>query len=172
MFGLTHGRTWLDLKIFLPDLMCIITVSPSTLVNLYVPSYFFGFCLNTNTGDPASRFRRDIDVSIPFCPDGFFGPKLIPYLYYSLSTSFLSASMVCACCSFVVAGFVCAGLFIAPNTRSIGQSPSGTMVEFTANTASLRHSLSSCVLSRSFHILICTDLNGSLYRFIVSIIPG
>lgn len=97
-------------------------------MNLYGPSHSFYFVLHTNTGSPAGKSLKYVDLFRLFGPDGYQRPNAILFSACYFSASIITASIACARSNCDGTGTDLAGLDIDPNTKSIGNRPSGSVL--------------------------------------------
>lgn len=149
---LIHGRTAVDLWFFRPRLVCMITVSPVRDKTICGPYYFWDFARYTSTSASAGNLRNSFDYSTTFEPFVCLSPNSSRLCACYFDIGFIAykiCSALCCCCG---RGLDLIGLGIAPKTRSVGNRPSGTSVQFTKYYAMDKDS--AAVVSRSRSVLI------------------
>lgn len=135
-------------------------VSCSIDMNIWGPSHLSLTVLYTNTLLPSGSFSSNPDFSPALGDPVIRFPKSIFLRACSICTYFMAFSIAWLRCYWVGDGVDLAGRGKAPNTKRVGQSPSGVIIFFTAKTAMRRHS--SLLVSR----------RSSLLRFMYAIRRG
>lgn len=91
-----HGFKQTDRRIFCPDFVCTITVSPFTDTKMCGPSHPFIFVLYTKTGAPDGNVLNSDDDPTPFGPLLWFKPNAIPLVAFYFAAAFIAFYMAYA----------------------------------------------------------------------------
>lgn len=160
MLGFTDGLTWVERNIFRTQGVCTTAVSPTICINLNVRTHDLLTERLTSKGEPVGNLCNNTDDSFDLKRTSCFKPKDILFRACSFSTYFMVLSIGRDLSICVGVGVMLAGFSIAPKTSNAGQCPSGPTVQFTANTAKSKYSLSVVFLSDSALMRSYMSLKG------------